>query len=61
MFTAANNCHKVNQYLRFQQKLFKTPGILLDFSPAHFNHWKLRYSTSVPGDHGTNVPNNRTS
>ena len=28
------------------------------FPPAHFNHWKLRYAASVPGDHGTSVPEN---
>ena len=28
------------------------------FFPAHFGHWKLRYAASVPGDHGTSVPEN---
>ena len=22
------------------------------FSPAHFDHWKLRYAACAPGDHG---------
>ena len=26
------------------------------FSPAHFDHWKLRWSACVPGDHGTCMP-----
>ena len=38
-------------------KVAETTGFFLRFfSPAHFNHWKLRYPTCVPGDHGTCVP-----
>ena len=40
---------KVGQNTRF---------FLRFFSPAHFGHWKLRYAASVPGDHGTSVPEN---
>ena len=33
--------------------------LFLIFSPAHFDHWKLRQAACAPddhGDHGTSVP-----
>ena len=52
-------CYSIIDNIASLIATFKRYALVLRFfPPAHFNHWKLRYAASVPGDHGTSVPEN---